>query len=689
MKTKPKKHIIRALMLSLCLCLLCLPLMGMAMSGTADAVSDSGEPEIVVIDIMPEEETAALYSWNRPGHGGGGHQDDPCDPKPPVCICETKCNGDEANVDCPVCSVSDDIHEDCTGTEPEPAPVCICETKCGADTPNAACPVCSADVGGCTGIVPTPAPICSCETKCQSGAPNSACPVCSVDVTGCTGTEPTPAPVCICETKCGADAPNSACPVCSADVGGCTGIVPTLTPVCNCETKCQSDAPNSACPVCSADVNGCTGEVPDPDFTIRIVRPDGWYTETASVVIRVLDENKTGWKKVEVKIEKNGAWTDLTDELEEHEKAEVEISENCTLYVTVTDKDGKAHTKSAYVECFDRESPTVRAGIDGALLRVEASDALSGVEYIYINGYRFTSLTNGTLDVRLKDYADEYEQMTVVAVDYAGNKSKTVQVKNPYYGQDNDEPTTPTPTPIPTPTPTIKPNSSGGGQSVTPSATVTPTAPPDTTTPVTIEPGTGFSENGNAVTRDLLYDKYTNKQFIVVQDRDGNTFYMVIDYDKPLDEEGNQYETYFLNLVDVADMMALTEDGDKEAVCTCTDKCVVGSIDTSCPVCTANMSECSGKAAVTDTTPEPDVITPDEPDEESGGSPLLIILVLLLLAGGGALYYFKLRKNKPQTKGPANLDDYDYGEDEDDEEMEFETEEDTDDEPAQTEDGEA
>ena len=43
-----------------------------------------------------------------------------------------------------------------------------------------------------------------------------------------------------------------------------------------------------------------------------------------------------------------------------------------------------------------------------------------------------TSLTNGTLDVRLKDYADEYEQMAVVAVDYAGNKSKTVQVKNPY-----------------------------------------------------------------------------------------------------------------------------------------------------------------------------------------------------------------------------------------------------------------
>ena len=33
----------------------------------------------------------------------------------------------------------------------------------------------------------------------------------------------------------------------------------------------------------------------------------------------------------------------------------------------------------------------------------------------------------------------------------------------------------------------------------------------------TIEPGEGFSEEGNLVTRDLLYDEHTNKQFITVQ----------------------------------------------------------------------------------------------------------------------------------------------------------------------------
>ena len=75
----------------------------------------------------------------------------------------------------------------------------------------------------------------------------------------------------------------------------------------------------------------------------------------------------------------------------------------------------------------------------------------------------------------------------------------------------------------------------------------------------TIEPGEGFSEEGNLVTRDLLYDEHTNKQFITVQTAGGNTFYIVIDYDKPVDEEGEQYETYFFSVVDEADLLAAAE----------------------------------------------------------------------------------------------------------------------------------
>ena len=60
----------------------------------------------------------------------------------------------------------------------------------------------------------------------------------------------------------------------------------------------------------------------------------------------------------------------------------------------------------------------------------------------------------------------------------------------------------------------------------------------ETTTPEpTIEPGEGFTEEGSLVTRDLLYDEHTNKQFITVQTSGGSTFYIVIDYDKPTDED--------------------------------------------------------------------------------------------------------------------------------------------------------
>ena len=84
-----------------------------------------------------------------------------------------------------------------------------------------------------------------------------------------------------------------------------------------------------------------------------------------------------------------------------------------------------------------------------------------------------------------------------------------------------------------------------------------PEQPAEPSEPEASEPGAPFTEDGIASTRDLLYDKNTNKQFIVVETRNGNTFYIVIDYDKLLDEEEERYQTYFLNPVDEADLLAL------------------------------------------------------------------------------------------------------------------------------------
>ena len=125
----------------------------------------------------------------------------------------------------------------------------------------------------------------------------------------------------------------------------------------------------------------------------------------------------------------------------------------------------------------------------------------------------------------------------------------------------------------------------------------------------TIVPGTPFTEDGIAATRDLLYDKHTNKQFITVETRNGHTLYIVIDYDKLLDEEEERYQTYFLNPVDEADLMALLEDGKAEkepAACICTEKCRIGAVNTAWPVCSVNMSECAGKVPEAESEPEPE-----------------------------------------------------------------------------------
>lgn len=99
-----------------------------------------------------------------------------------------------------------------------------------------------------------------------------------------------------------------------------------------------------------------------------------------------------------------------------------------------------------------------------------------------------------------------------------------------------------------------------------------------------VEPGTPFTEDGIALTRDLLFDKATNKQFITVETRSGHTLYIIIDYDKPADEDGEQYHTYFLNPVDEADLLALLEDegGNSPITCSCTEKCSAGKVNPLC-----------------------------------------------------------------------------------------------------------
>ena len=94
------------------------------------------------------------------------------------CICETLCDEENINENCPVCSEN---WEDCEGEEPE----CDCETLCKEEEVNGDCPVCSEDWGDCEGKEPE----CDCETLCTEEEVNEDCTVCSEDWENCEGEE--------------------------------------------------------------------------------------------------------------------------------------------------------------------------------------------------------------------------------------------------------------------------------------------------------------------------------------------------------------------------------------------------------------------------------------------------------------------------------------------------------------------
>ena len=135
---------------------------------------------------------------------------------------------------------------------------------------------------------------------------------------------------------------------------------------------------------------------------------------------------------------------------------------------------------------------------------------------------------------------------------------------------------------------------------------------------------------------DNLFAKNTNKQFITVESKNGQLFYIVIDYDAVQNEETDSYAVHFLNMVDEADLTALLEE-----------------LDIDVPDTTPESTP----------TPKPTVEVVPEPDEPNGVNSSILLIVFALLVGGVILYYFKVIKKKPKQKVPSYTDEYDMDDD--------------------------
>ena len=174
-----------------------------------------------------------------------------------------------------------------------------------------------------------------------------------------------------------------------------------------------------------------------------------------------------------------------------------------------------------------------------------------------------------------------------------------------------------------------------GSERTEPVETPQPTAvPTPVSTPAT--QGNAFTNEGNMALVDNLFAENTNKQFITVESKNGQLFYIVIDYDAVQNEETESYAVHFLNMVDEADLMALLEE-----------------LDIDIP----------DKTPEPTPTPKPTVEVVPEPEETNGMNGGVLLIVFALLVGGVILYYFKVIKKKPKQKVPSYTDEYDMDDD--------------------------
>ncbi|RKJ06332.1 bacteriocin, partial [bacterium C-53] len=170
-------------------------------------------------------------------------------------------------------------------------------------------------------------------------------------------------------------------------------------PECTCKEKCTQYSTDKDCEVCKGDYSLC--EYVNPNVKITISTPSGWHNDTTKVHISIEDVAHSGnfsIKTLQAKVAQNGSWTDVTEDMY------VEISENTTVYVLVTDQKGKTYEKNRYMKCFDFTKPTLNAAVSDGLLSIQAHDTDSGIKAVYVNGYEFTELTNGVLNIRLQQF---------------------------------------------------------------------------------------------------------------------------------------------------------------------------------------------------------------------------------------------------------------------------------------------
>lgn len=382
------------------------------------------------------------------------------------------------------------------------------------------------------------------------------------------------------------------------------------------------------------------------------IKPEklGWFNDTTNIVVEyeylssVLVEPKI--EKVEAKAGSNGTWVEITDEMK------FEVNENCTVYVKITDQFGNEYEKSKLLKIFDTVAPTLNAAVNEGLLTVMTYDTESGVDCVYINGYKYEPDENGIVSIRLEKFDATYQNFYVYALDKAGNPSTVYTISNPYWTDPNAE------------------TDEDDEDKEVPADSLPENATPQTTGESKAEVTSVTDEDGEDIT-----DEVKGKQFYSIITADGQQYFLVIDMTAAQSKSGDTESTayagagsssmnnspnngtvYFLTSVSNQNLLNFTNDGEQtlphNSVATANgiDPYTMTPITQGTPA-TEEVTEES-----TETDAEEEVKKSDKGESKSS---TLLIIGLVVLVGAGVVGFKVMtgKKGKPEQGDDTMYDD--------------------------------
>ena len=311
----------------------------------------------------------------------------------------------------------------------------------------------------------------------------------------------------------------------------------------------------------------------------------------------------------------------------------------------------------------DTEKPTLNAAVSNGVLTIKAVDEESGIAAIYVNGYEFTDITNGTVNIRLSQFDAGYEYFTITAMDNAGNVSEVYKTKNPYYkdpdSKENDNPAAQLPVSAEATQP------SQATAQVTQHTTTDSSGNTTSQTPKTPEQEKreefARADAEEAAMREASRNDDRNsedmelgKEFYTIEAASGKVFYLIID------RNGQEEMVYFLTEITENDLLNVTTNNSEtlpknsaalESQIPVTESALPNNntdnegtheVKTPAPTEGAEDTEAEGAGSEKPETEE------GETEKTAKSNPLAGYLIMGVFGVGviGCAYYFKVVKKK-------------------------------------------